>query len=488
MAGENKDYLFVLKALEEIPFSVGRTLLIDFLQGNQDNGSVKKNKLFKLENFGTLAYTNEEINELIDGLLTNNLIVVSSINKFWKVLELTNKGRTEIKQPSLYKRRLAFNFKTIETDITDEDKKLFKAFGFFLKQFNDSQKKAITCNKENILCVAGAGSGKTTVLTKRIEFLIKYKYINPKKILAITFTRKARQEMMKRLSKQNIETNIETFNSFCEKTLQRHNDLVYDKPVRVMSYGDKIRSVSKALESLNKSWDEAVNIYFNNKQMRNKTHEQLVNIFLNDCFFVIDYLKSKNLDIELKNDVESTALVEGVCKYIDEFMKAEGLRDYNDQLLDTIKLFKNNSELIPEFSYILIDEYQDVNSSQIKLIDLLNSKNLFCVGDPRQSIFGWRGSDIKYILNFEDRYSESEIITMNQNYRSAKPIVELINMSIKSMKLPDLKSTIEDKKDVTLLKFDSEQAEFEFIIQRILATDNPKSEIFVLARTNRQAS
>ena len=80
--------------------------------------------------------------------------------------------------------------------------------------------------------------------------------------------------------------------------------------------------------------------------------------------------------------------MEGICKYIDEFMKEEGLRDYNDQLLDTIKLFKNKPELIPKFSYVLIDEYQDVNSSQIELIDLFNSKNLFCVGDPRQSIFG----------------------------------------------------------------------------------------------------
>jgi len=116
------------------------------------------------------------------------------------LLELSEKGRKEIENPDLYKRKLSFQFKERETEITEKDKELFKEFGDFLSSYNDEQKKAIVGDSKNILCIAGAGSGKTTVLTKRIEFLVRHRNVSPNNILAITFTRKARQEMMARLS------------------------------------------------------------------------------------------------------------------------------------------------------------------------------------------------------------------------------------------------------------------------------------------------
>jgi len=497
--GNDLDYLFVLKALNEIPFGVGKKLLIDFLQGDRKNKSIVRNKLNLRKNFGSLAYEKDELTSMINNLILNDLIKVNSVNKNkrWKMMELNIKGKKEIENPSLYKRKLSFNFRDTETEITEEDKKLFENYSDFLSKFNDEQKKSIISNKTHALCIAGAGSGKTTVLTKRIEFMVKYHSVDPGKILAITFTRKARQEMMARLSEVGHlnQVMVETFNSFCEKILRQHNHLVYDKPVRVISYKDKIVMINKALSKINMDVSKALDVYFSEAQRKGKTDEQLANIFRNDCFFIRDYFKFKNKKI-LESSFEtsgikhekSVKLVIGVCNYIEAYMRRYGLRDFADQLLDTLRLFEKHEELIPRFEHVLIDEYQDVNSTQIKLVDLLSPENLFCVGDPRQSIYGWRGSDIRYILNFEEKYPNCDIITLTKNYRSTSHIVDLINISIKNMRLADLQSSLGGEKDINLLKFKSEDEEFRFVIQKIVESDIPRDEIFVLARTNRQLS
>ena len=248
------EYIYILKAIDEIPFGIGKKLLVEFLQGKDKNESIKRNKLNTYNNFGTLGYDDQELNRLIDNLILNNLIKFVQVknNQFWKVLELTEKGRNEIITPSLYKNKLSGIFKQKETVITEQDQVAFKALEFFLNNYTDYQKKSIICDNNNILCIAGAGSGKTTVLTKRIEFLTQYRSVDPNKILAITFTRKAKQEMAARLEKMNNLSNvqIETFNSFCEKLLRKHNDLIYDQEVRVISYKDRILIIKKALESL----------------------------------------------------------------------------------------------------------------------------------------------------------------------------------------------------------------------------------------------
>lgn len=490
------DYINILKALSEIPFSVGKKLLADFLIGNLSNDSIRKNRLDKLSSFGSLAYSEGEIIQLLDSLMLNWFIATASVqwNKYLKVLELTDRGRAEILSPQLYKKKLVFNYSHAKTKITDEDKKIFDAFGLFLSEFNEFQKKAIISKSSHILCIAGAGSGKTTVLTKRIEYLVKYCSVDPKKILAITFTRKARQEMIFRVHNYGIDdVDIETFNSFCEKLLRKNNQLVYDKQVRVLGYGDKVRTVNKALEKLNLNIEQAISTYFSYQQIRGKTMEQLANIFANDCFFVRDYFKFKNRAIsrELFSDIDdrhaaAADLMFGVCNYIEAFMKKHGLRDFADQLMDTMWMFENHKDRIPFYEYILIDEYQDVNSTQIKLLDFLDAKNIFAVGDPRQSIFGWRGSDVSHILGFEEKYPQCEMITLTKNYRSSKYIVDLINQSIKKMQLPDLESVNEGKHDIKLLDFDSEVEEFNYLVSEIKASRLSRNEIFVLARTNRQ--
>jgi len=496
MDDKNLDYLNVLKALEDISFGVGKKLLIDYLQGVENNESIQKNRLFKRDSFGSLAYDKNELDDMVENLLMNGLIEKSSINgnKYWKVLKLSPKGIAELSNPQFYKKKLSYNYHVKETLISDNEKRLFELLKDFIGKYNDEQKKAIISNKDKILCIAGAGSGKTTVLTKRIEFLVKYRSVDPKKILAITFTRKARQEMTSRIPHLVQEgVQIETFNSFCEKVLRKNNDLIYTKNVRVVTYKDKIIMIRKSLDNLKINLNQAINTYFTYSQRKGKTDDQLFNIFMNDCFFIRDYFKFKNKIIEEKDfivsDVKNQAsadLVFKVCDFIETYMKNNGLRDFADQLIDTINLFSTTKELIPEFDHILVDEYQDVNSTQIKFIDILNPKNLFCVGDPRQSIYGWRGSDIKYILNFEDKYENAEIINLKKNYRSSKYIVELFNKSIKKMGLPNLEAANDFDKDIKLMHFKNESSEFEFVIQRIISSNLKGKDIFILARTNKQ--
>ncbi|MBT4135244.1 UvrD-helicase domain-containing protein [archaeon] len=488
-----REYLNILKALNEIPFSVGKNLLIDFLIGSEKNKSIIKNRLYELRHFDSLNKNKSEILEIIDNLITNKLIEITNAeaNRFFKLLKLTSKGRQEILNPQLYKKKINHKFNHKETEITEQDKIIFKELNPFLEKYNDNQKKAIISNNPNILCIAGAGSGKTTVLTKRIEFLVKYRNIDPKKILAITFTRKAREEMQERLFRLDVNTTIETFNSFSEKILQKHGNKIYSTPTRVMNYGNKIMAMMSALSSINLSLTQALDIYFSPSQKNSKTQEQLSNIFMNDCFFILDYFKEKDIELydfsqDTEKNKETARMIYRICKDLQKQMFNQGLRSYTDQILDTIKLLTNNPELTPEYDYILVDEYQDVNSSQINLIELLKTKNLFAVGDPRQSIFGWRGSDISYILNFQEKYPNSEIISLNKNYRSNSHIVNLMNSSIKSMQLPDLTSSFNNQKQIQLLDFNSEGEEYNFVINKILSSPIKRKEMFVLARTNRQ--
>ena len=494
MENEDLDYVKILKAILELPFQVGRNLLYDFLSGNYSNKSITKNRLDELNNFDTLYWNKDRFNREVDRLIANGMIdsVTSSYNKFIKVLELTLKGRNEIIIPTLSDKKLSNKIDFEETEITDEDKKRFENFEDFLNGFNEEQKKGIVSEAKNILCVAGAGSGKTTVLTKRIEFLVKKKGISPSKILAITFTRKAREEMQKRLMELEINNvNVHTFNSFCENVLRQNENKIYGRKMRVLSYSDKILAINIAFGFLGLTTEEVIDRYFKSNQKKFKTQNQLFNSFVNDCFSVMDYFKlknenpnfGKNVDAEDKQNAE---MILKIIKILGEHMKTQGFRDYIDQVIDAIDFLKNNKEEIPQFEHILIDEYQDINSTQIGLIDLLNGKNLFAVGDPRQSIFGWRGSDINYVLDFDKKYPDAETIHLIRNYRSSKKIVDFMNHSIREFGLPDLVHDNEESSSVKIIDFETEEAERKFVIDNVLNSEIDRNEIFVLARTNRQ--
>jgi len=490
------EYVRILKALMELPFNVGKNLLADFLMGNYKNKSVIKNNLDELNTFDTLHWNKEKILGELDSLVAQGMVewMPSDYNRFVKVLRLTIRGQNEIHHPTLEKKKLKHKINYVETIITEKDKERFRELDSFLEYYNNPQKKAIISEAKNLLCVAGAGSGKTTVLTKRIEFLVKYRGIDPRKILAITFTRKARQEMERRLLELGVTgVLVHTFNSFCERILRQHEQEIYGRQMGVQSYRDKILAMNMALATLGIDMDEAIKRYFSPQMRRFKNGNQLASSFMNDCFSVIDYFKVTgqedydfSQDAELKDKLNAEMIYK-INNYLKNHMHMQGLRDFTDQLIDGVSFLKEHSDKTPRFEHILVDEYQDVNAIQIELLNLLNPSNLFAVGDPRQSIFGWRGSEIRYVLDFEKDHGNSEVIHLTKNYRSSKHIVEFMNQAISDMGLPDLEHHLElDSSVIRMFNFDNEENERNFILRNILNSSYPREEIFVLARTNRQ--
>lgn len=493
------DHVKILRAINEIPFNVGGNLLVDFLQGNRKNKSITSNKMYDLDTFGCLDLMSEDIKYILDKLTINRMVnkVSPSFNKFVKVYEITPVGIKELSEPKLHKGFEGALEPEKYARVTEDDRRIFAGFGSFLEKFNDEQKKSIVSSTEKILCIAGAGTGKTTTLTKRIEFLVRFRSVSPSKVLAITFTRKAKRQLEERLARYNgcNAVNVETFNSFCERMLQRHGKLIYPKPVRMINFSGKAKLVTEAMKILKINGSAIVRGYFSGQQRRNKTERELFASIVNDCFYVIDFFKSDSRKIshsklmlerieERKRPVMDRFL--DACILTDALMKKGGFRDYSDQLEDTIRLFTKFPDTIPPFEHVLVDEYQDVNSSQIKFIDLLGPKNVFAVGDPRQAIFGWRGSKIDYILDFEKKYDGCEIIPLVKNYRSGKGIVDAANETIKLMGLPDIEPGKEIADTIELNNYDSEKDELYSVSERIENLDIEPNEIFVLARTNRQ--
>jgi superfamily I DNA/RNA helicase len=482
-----KEAHMILGAISELPFPVGRRLLCNVLQGNGSDKQVSRHKFSKLKCFGTMAFTDDELAEVIDKLLLNKFIDYESLrgNRFVKVIGLTRKGAQELKNPTL--KEIPATRYELATP-TESEKKLISEFSFFLDTLNENQRHAVVTQSDNVLCVAGAGSGKTTVLTKRIEFLVKFMGVDPKRILAITFTRKARTQMMDRLPLNDIR--IETFNSFCEKILRKHTHVIYGREIRVISYGEKIRILNSALAKSNIEMDRAIYLYFSPSQRKLKTSEQLARVFLNDMYFIVDYYKSKGQEVqpfyEDAKDKMASQMAYKVCKFIEASLIKHGLRTFTDQVIEALRIFRQHKQLIPEFEHVLVDEYQDVNDLQIDLLKTLSPKSTFAVGDPRQSIFGWRGSKVKYILDFQEKNPDASVISLTTNYRSTGQIVNFINETIRNMRMPDLEAAAEGKKDIHLIGFDSEASEREFVVQKILGSSNSPGEIFVLGRTNKQ--
>lgn len=489
------DYTKILRALMELPFSVGKGLLADFLNGNYKNKSISKNQLDELHNFGTLMWEKDKIYTEIEKLTRAKMIelIPAEYNNFIKVLRVTLKGRNEVIIPTLYEKKEVVKICHEKTEICDSDREIFKEFGDFLNGFNDEQKKSIVAPGKSILTIAGAGSGKTTVLVKRIEFLVKYRSVTPEEILAITFTRKAREEMEKRLSELGVQgVNVQTFNSFCERILRKHGKEVYGRQVRVLGYPDKLLAMNLAMFNLNLELEDVIDMYFSKSMKRMKTPQQLQGIFMNDCFSVIDYFKTTgrelydlSRDADLK-DKEMAKMVYNIVKYLLEHKRVQGLRGFVDQLVDVVAFFKKNPSIIPYYEHVLVDEYQDVNSLQVEILSLINFDNIFAVGDPRQSIYGWRGSDVKFILKFEEDFGDATTVHLIKNYRSDKKIVDFMNMAIREMDLPDLEHHLENGSDAKLFNFASEEAERAFVFQVVSGIVQGGGKAFVLARTNRQ--
>ncbi|MBD3208845.1 UvrD-helicase domain-containing protein, partial [Candidatus Woesearchaeota archaeon] len=304
---KKRDHLPVLLALEEIPFGMGKKLLTQHLRGER-NARTTKLRLDRYTTNGDLGgHEPEEIRRLLDYLETTSHVTIKREQGRYPVYTLTAKGQEELATPQLTldlnkleqqaEEALALtNPFTQPTTITDKEKTLFRALNDFFPDFNDEQRKAVTSPEQHILCVAGAGSGKTSVLTKRIAFLIKYKSAEPETILAITFTRKARREMQARLAQLLPYTpiRVETFNSFAEKILQRRGRQLYHDDVTMASFNEQFRLLQEVLKDHGYTQASIIEHYFTKRQRAGKNLKTLFFSFAYDFHTLLDKIRITN--------------------------------------------------------------------------------------------------------------------------------------------------------------------------------------------------
>ncbi|MBR1386734.1 MAG: UvrD-helicase domain-containing protein [Bacilli bacterium] len=296
-----------------------------------------------------------------------------------------------------------------------------------LDSLNEEQKKAVLKTEGPTLILAGAGSGKTKVLTTKIAYLIEECGVSPYNILAITFTNKAAKEMSDRLFNlvgiKAKNAQVSTFHSFGVKILRNHyKELGYDKNFIIMDSDDSLSIIKKILKS--KDLDPK-------SYSPNGIRNQISNC-KNEMMSANDYQKFALGDYE--------KVVYEVYKEYEKTLKDNNSLDFDDLLLLPIKLFKENKDVLEEyqnrFQYILIDEYQDTNEPQYVLTKMISEKykNICCVGDEDQSIYSFRGANYRNILNFEKDYKNAEVIKLEQNYRSTSNILDAANCVIKHNK------------------------------------------------------
>lgn len=295
-----------------------------------------------------------------------------------------------------------------------------------LKGLNEEQKKAVLHVDGPLLILAGAGSGKTRVLTNRIAYLIQEKGVYPSSILAITFTNKAAREMKERIDNLvgNVSDNIwvSTFHSMCVRILRRDIEKIdYDRSFVIFDYTDQQTVVKDCLKELN----------LNEKNYAPKSVLEMIGRAKDELIAPDTFSKIYAADFRMSR-------IAKIYELYQKKLKQNNALDFDDIIMLTIKLFSTHPEVLDyyqrKFRYILVDEYQDTNTAQYSLISMLSqgSRNLCVVGDDDQSIYGWRGANIRNILDFEKEFKDCKIIKLEQNYRSTQTILDAANSVIKN--------------------------------------------------------
>ena len=353
---------------------------------------------------------------------------------------------------------------------------------------NAEQKEAVLHTEEPLLILAGAGSGKTRVLTHRIAYLIEEKGVNPWNILAITFTNKAAGEMRERVDKivgfGSESIWVSTFHSMCVRILRRYIDrLGYDTNFTIYDTDDQktlMKDVCKMLEIDTKVYKERMFL-----SEISSAKDELVTPEEYELNAVGDYVKSK---------------IAQVYKEYEKQLRANNALDFDDLLLKTVQLFQTQADVLEHyqerFRYIMVDEYQDTNTVQFQLIRILAEKykNLCVVGDDDQSIYKFRGANIHNILNFERVFDDSKVIKLEQNYRSTSNILNAANAVIRhntGRKDKTLWTDNEEGEKISFKQFDTAFDEAEYIVGDIRKKVTDKgytySDCAVLYRTNAQS-
>ncbi|MBF1690461.1 MAG: DNA helicase PcrA [Streptococcus cristatus] len=354
-----------------------------------------------------------------------------------------------------------------------------------LNGMNDRQAEAVQTTEGPLLIMAGAGSGKTRVLTHRIAYLIDEKMVNPWNILAITFTNKAAREMRERAEKLKTEAQdclIATFHSMCVRILRREADHIgYNRNFTIVDPGEQRTLMKRILKNLNldpKKWNERA----------------ILGTISNAKNDLIDEVAYANL----AGDMYTEIVAKCYTAYQKELRQSEAM-DFDDLIMLTLRLFDQNPDILTyyqqRYQYIHVDEYQDTNHAQYQLVKLLASrfKNICVVGDADQSIYGWRGADMKNILDFEKDYPEAKVVLLEENYRSTKTILQAANEVIRNnrnRRPKNLWTQNEDGEEIVYYRANDEQDESLFVARTIdqLSREGYSHKDFaVLYRTNAQS-
>lgn len=358
----------------------------------------------------------------------------------------------------------------------------------FLSGLNDNQRQAVETTEGPILILAGAGSGKTRVITHKIAYLIEKKNVFPGNILAITFTNKAATEMKERtanLLNRDVERMwIGTFHAVCLRILRRDIDkLGYTSNFSIYDRNDQVTLVKDCLKELD----------INSKEYNENMILSRISDFKDRQISPEENLKENENDFREKN-------IANVYKLYQKKLFDNNALDFDDILCKTVDLLNKEKDILEyyqgRFEYVFVDEYQDTNKIQYELSKLMSGKhnNICVVGDIDQSIYGWRGADISNIMNFSKDFKDAKEIMLDRNYRSTQKILDVANSVIKNNynnPKKHLWTEIKDGMDVEYYDFERAEQEADFVVDEIKRLIDSKeykaSDIVVLYRANAQS-
>lgn len=356
-----------------------------------------------------------------------------------------------------------------------------------LPSLNDQQREAIQTTEGPVLIVAGAGTGKTMALTYRMAYLIKEKNIDPRQILAVTFTNKAAGEMKERVKEllmgsESMNAGVPTmgtFHSICVQILRREIQyLGYESAFVIYDSDDSLALVKRTMKQL----------LISDKQFNPKAIRGAIS-------------SAKNI-LQTVDDVQGTAMntfqekVGLVYEHYQKALQKASALDFDDLIMKTVQLFEEFDVVLQKYQYrwkyIHVDEYQDTNTAQYRMVQLLAQayRNLCVVGDPDQNIYSWRGADITNILNFSKEYPETKVIKLEQNYRSTPFILQAAEEIISQNKSRIEKKLWTDKdagEKIQMVDVEDERSEADYVLRRVRPYIGQLNNHVVLYRTNAQS-
>lgn len=359
------------------------------------------------------------------------------------------------------------------------------AGAFLLEGLNPEQSKAVQHLNGPLLILAGAGSGKTRVITYRIAYMMKQHNVAPSSILAITFTNKAANEMKERITALVGDSSrfiwSGTFHSIFARILRRHAEsLGYTDSFNIIDADDQLKLIKKAMVDLNIS----------DKLYKPKNFQFEISKQKNEMIGPEEFASKVGQDPYSKN----AALV---YKHYQKYLIENNSMDFDDILMNMVKLLSNNPEVLEfyqqKFRYIMVDEYQDTNRAQYLAVKLLSQahQNLCVVGDDDQSIYSFRGADVRMILSFEKDFKNAEVIKLEQNYRSTRTILDAANSVIKNnrnRKSKALRTEGSNGDKIILMNADTQTTEASFVADTIARLVGAKkmaySDVAILYRMN----